>query len=152
MFWNKADSQWVKDTRLLSLVPPEGKKKLCHPTAILESCPLDRELTLPVFPCCLHYQSKTLGDSLRPAQREPWMISPTMNSWHLAGWFPWRGTAAVPRHRSHRKVLMGGSSLVNPQREKGMERRMGIPACSQSSPLLAGFHASFKCSRKSCSA
>lgn len=157
VFWNRADSQWVKDTGLLSLVPPGGKKKLCHPPSNPGTFyPLGRELTPPVFPCSLHYQIKILRASpwwlQKPAQSQLWIISPTINSWHLPvvtivvthGETPTRRDGAVSRHRSHRKVLMGGSSIVKPQREKEMERRWCIPACLLSSPLLAGFHASFQ--------
>lgn len=56
------------------------------------SYPLGRELTLPVSPCSLHYQSKTLRASpwwlQEPAQSQPWIISATVSSHHLPGWLP----------------------------------------------------------------
>lgn len=118
MFWNKADSQWVvKGTRLLSLVPPEGKKKLCPPpAAILVLSTLWAGNWHSQSSLALYYQSKILGSSpwwlQEPAQRQPWIISPTINSWHFPGWLPMEkplpgGTGHSPKAQISQEITDG---------------------------------------------
>ena len=156
----KADSQVVKDTRLstrlLRFVPPGGKKKLCHPPGIfvlnfLPSGQGSDTISLPA--CSLRYQTKILRASpswlQKPAQSQPWIISPTINSRCLPAWLPMEKLLPDRMAQSQgtylfRKVLMLGSSIVKPQRKEEMERRKCIPVCLLSTPLLAVFHASFQ--------
>lgn len=159
----KADSQLVKgtrlSTRLLSFMPPGGKKKLCHSPAIfvlnfLASGPVTDTISLSACSFWLRNQNPlSLSPSWlqKPAQSQPWIISPTNNSRRLPAWLPMEITGGEGDGKAQSqgtylfsKVLMWGSSIVKPQRKIEMERRKCIPVCLLSTPLLAVLRTSFQ--------